>query len=97
MSNVHGPVCFTASKPLGVPPGALVFGVNDVVEEEIVATSSVLKMIAETGGDAELPGVVSLQAFRTWLWAATDQDTEEEFNTIPFDTICAVVQVRYSL
>ena len=70
MTEIEGPVCLTHVAPAETCSGQL--HVFSPVPEDVVSRSGVLSSIAEAGGDAKLPGVVSLSEFRTWADTVTD-------------------------
>lgn len=64
------------------------FRVCEAVSDEAVARSTVLSSIAEAGGDAQLPGAVTLAGFRIWRNLASGNPD------ISVKSLCIGYQVR---
>lgn len=85
-----GPVCLAPCQRQSSPGRALSF--QDFVHPEHVSRCSTLSCIAEAGGEAQLPGSVSVSEFRTWI--VCNSLKTEECSSLHFSTLCAVIKVR---
>lgn len=90
-SGTDSPARLTPVSTSDAPPGSLVF--HDVVDPRVVSRCSALSLIAELGGEAQLPGAVSMAAFRAWLAAETALADDPEGTKLSFGTICTAAKV----
>lgn len=95
-ADVEGPVCLTRSAPATEYSGQLML--YDKVDRSIIARSSVLQCIMESGGDTQLPDSVSLAEFNNWRRAGDVSVAAYGATVQAMDirTICEVVKVPLS-
>lgn len=67
------------------------------VHKDDVSRSNVLSCVVQAGGDAVLPGAISLTEFNTWLtWSMSTVD-EGRLEIPYFQLVCTVLKVTYPL
>lgn len=89
-STMESRVFLTRSARLDENSGQLVF--YNVIDSNIVSRSSVLSSIVEAGGEAGLPGSVTLRQLKTWM-AAIRAD-REFLATWSCASVCTAMKVR---
>ena len=87
--NAPNNVCFERSP--GQTESRLFF--RDHLSPELVASSSVLSVIAEGGGGAQLPDSITASDFRAWASAVDFETSNGTSGPPPISKICVVLKV----
>lgn len=82
-----------AHPSLDASSGSLSISFTDVIDPDVVETSSVLCTIAEAGGKAPLP--CNASQFRLWLTAKQMFRCNPALKRFPFHELCTAVMVRF--
>lgn len=83
------PVCLTSSAPFDIQPNQLVL--YDVIDVATTSRSGVLSTIAYAGGEARLPGAITLSDFKRWIRFVEDNSKRSEEDSL--EDLCTVVKV----